>query len=60
MHCKLYIIIAQLNWLQSVWYFRKENRKSVVCLVYVCLPVVCVDNITLEETKDFFMGFGIS
>lgn len=52
--------MTQLNWHQSHWYFGKENRKRVVCLVYVGLSVVCEDNVNLHEAKHLFRGFGIS
>ena len=53
--------MTQLTLLQSHWYFGKENRKSSVCVVYVCLYVCFVcrqrDN---SRGKNLSMGFGIS
>jgi hypothetical protein len=57
MHSNLLAIMAQFTWLQYHWYFGKENRKSVVCLEYVCLSVVYVDSITLEEAENLFRYF---
>jgi len=51
--------MAHLTWLQSHWYFGKESRKNILCLVYVCLSVLCADSIQLEEAKNLFSGCSI-
>ena len=53
--CSQYVMMTELNWLQSCWYTGKENRNSVVCRV----SSVCVHSIELEEAKDLFIGFGL-
>lgn len=45
--------MAQLTSLQSHWYFDKENRKSVACLVYVCFSNLCANSVMLEEANIF-------